>query len=172
MTEEEWLKCERLWDMTHCVRGKISDREGRLFAAACCRRIWDFISDEQSRQAVETTELYVDGRATRKQLIKARSQAAVIARAVHTKWTPARSAAWVASTGASGRAVEAAISVVRSVAADQAWKKIEPAKGVDAADSAARAAEREAIEIEHRRLAILLRHIIGNPFRPYPAPPS
>jgi hypothetical protein len=82
MTEREWLTSEdpqamlsllqRMDDLQHRGRLKdqsspllISDRKLRLFACACCRLVWDRITDPRSRAAVEAAERYADGEATR-----------------------------------------------------------------------------------------------------------
>lgn len=62
MTEQEWLECTDPTPMLEFLRGKASDRKLRLFAAACCRRIWPLL-DREGRIAVDTTEHYVDGQA-------------------------------------------------------------------------------------------------------------
>src|SRR5205807_2568333 len=54
MNEEEWVASTEPNDMVfHLLRGKASERKLRLFACACCRRIWHRLSDERSRKAVE-----------------------------------------------------------------------------------------------------------------------
>ena len=60
MTEAEWLAATDAEPMLRFVRGTATDRKLRLFACACCRRVWDFLPDPRSRAAVEFSERYAD----------------------------------------------------------------------------------------------------------------
>jgi hypothetical protein len=60
-TEQEWLDCVDLGLMLWFVNERISARQKRLLACACCRRIWHLLADPRSRQAVEAAEDFADG---------------------------------------------------------------------------------------------------------------
>jgi hypothetical protein len=62
MTEAEWMACADPQSMLEFLRGKASDRKLRLFAVACCRQVWHLIPEGLSREAVEVSEQYADGR--------------------------------------------------------------------------------------------------------------
>ena len=63
MTEAEWLTSNDPIALLACFK-EPSHRKGRLFACACCRRIWSLLTDTGQR-TVETIEHWPEGRPPR-----------------------------------------------------------------------------------------------------------
>jgi hypothetical protein len=120
------LESNGLDDALWCLRAVDGhDREARLFAVACARRLQHLMTDKRSIDAIDVAERFADGLATQAELDAAKDAA----------WV----AAWVAASDAAGAAAgdsawAAARAASWAAASDAAW----------AATRAARAAEREA----------------------------
>src|SRR3954471_12612292 len=54
--------------MLEFLRGKASDRKLRLFAAACCRRVWGRLSNKYSCKALVVAERYADAEVSEEKL--------------------------------------------------------------------------------------------------------
>jgi len=61
VTEQEWLTATDPAPLLAFLRGRTTVRKLRLFAVACCRRVWDLIPSGVARRAVEEAERYADG---------------------------------------------------------------------------------------------------------------
>jgi hypothetical protein len=69
VTDAEWLACSKPDPMLEALRamGKLSERKARLFAVACCRRLWNVV-DSDNRRLGEVIERYADGDATAEEM--------------------------------------------------------------------------------------------------------
>jgi hypothetical protein len=70
MTEAEWLHCREPDEMLSHLRHRKppirpTERKLRLYGCACCRRIWPKLMNPLDRQIVEGVERFVDGSATK-----------------------------------------------------------------------------------------------------------
>jgi hypothetical protein len=136
VTEADWLGGGDLVALVKHLRGRASERKLRLFACACCRRLWHLLGDARSRAAVEMAERYADGLATEVELAAVHVEAGAAVPAQPASWSAASHAAYLAFVTAAAHAPYAA----RQVAGGVPWGA---------------GARRE-----------LLREVIGNPFRP------
>jgi len=170
MTEEEWLACKEPTEMLSHLgigqhHGKVQispkswaspkkkseiDNLLRLFACACCRRIWDIITETAAHNAVEIAEDFANGRATAKEL-----KAASIAAAQCTMDDEE-----ILDAG-----IDLHYSNLAIVAAMQASAK--PCNPFLVSQNAAEASETE--EEEKAAQCGLLRDVVGNPFLENPS---
>jgi hypothetical protein len=165
MTEAEWLACADPEKLITALGRKASKRKRRLFACACCRRIWPLIADERSRSAVVVAEQFADALVGEDELVSTD--------------TAARKAYWeAAGPTVSGGRHEAA-GACRCVVSKHAGEAVGTWNYIVWAKQWQRAAERdtnpekpdfratmkEVEDEETPQLASLLREIFGNPFR-------
>jgi hypothetical protein len=142
MTEDEWLACDDLEAMISWLGGN-ADRKLRLFAVACCRQIGGWIAKPASQKGITAAERYADGLATAQQLRAANRKAHSAAFDMMTSGARLTEAGWAAAHCAAPT-LDAEL-VARFVKQTVAGTR-DPTP-----------------QHEH-----LLRHIIGNPFRPHP----
>ncbi len=66
MNADDWDSCTDPDAMLMYLgdSGRVFSRKLRLFAVACCRRIWQLMTDPRSRALVEVVERHLDGGAT------------------------------------------------------------------------------------------------------------
>jgi hypothetical protein len=160
VTESEWLACTDPQKMLDSLRGKVSDRKLRLFACACCRRVWPLLREPESQEVVRTSERYADGRVGPEELRAARAAvlAAAPAQWKDIRWA-ARAAAEAAGDDAAGAAATASCWVER--AAVELAPLLQPPQRAGLVDKVGAAAR-----------AGLVRDIFGNPFRLTAADPE
>jgi hypothetical protein len=176
--EANWLAANdigALWHYLKAAKRKPGARKLRLFACACCRRGWAAFREEAAREAVEVAERAADRRASRKVLevisSAARSDAFRGARFETLGLGRLRPhyPEYLAEQ-ACGAAAEAAAP--KSYAWINAWRAATNAAAAVArlTGSMLKPAYHDALAAENRAQAFLFRHLVGNPFRPYPAP--
>jgi hypothetical protein len=158
--EATWLGATDPQAMLDYLHGRAGERKLRLFACACCRRVWHLMPHRWSRRAVEVVERYTDEEAGEEDLRLAAIGAETVADdAFRTAITPAQEAAASAAFAALNATLPAEMAAAYSAAnaVSAAYHAATAAHAPSAAE--ARAAERAG-------QARLLRDLFGNPFRP------
>jgi hypothetical protein len=170
VTEAEWLSFTNAREMlpyfwlNRARRTKATRRQLRLFACACARRIFHLL-DEQFRDAISLAERLADRLMDSKERETAYQHtwdAMLIRQQSPEPWAgyAARTVANLLREGA----FEAAYHACQEEEWAFAWSE-EPHSSRGVSELQERAAQSARLA-----QAILLRHIIGNPFRPCPAP--
>jgi hypothetical protein len=155
MTEGEWLSCTDPRLMLRFLGPSINKRKLRLFACACCRRIWNQMQDRRSRVAVELAEQYADGQ------IKAKRLAAANWAAFYVGWGRTHQALW-ARAATLVALPEPRLAEMRAVSPNENPYKVDYlvwAEEISLATSRVRGGAAEA-----KVHCDLLRDIFGNPF--------
>jgi hypothetical protein len=160
VNEGEWLACDDPEAMLKFLGGKPTLRKLRLFACACCRRVWGSLTDPRSRQAIAVAERFADGLVDREEFVTAALEARKVGEAAtHATWTDrfwevgllwTNRTAFATAGVMAKKAAQAAAAQGQNVeaAADQAWKQERGLQGE------------------------LLRDLFGNPFRAVDFAPS
>ena len=168
MTEAEWLAAtdpqpllgfmvpiSSLWKRPR----KVSDRKVRLFACACCRRIWHLLSDGGDRKAIEVTERYADNQVKDRD----RETAYRMIAGVHTT---------IGMSRTQREAREAVLSTSIRTAGRDAWHRVPGHVVAALLHHEQETGQASGHHEEIARQAGLLREIFGNPFRPVAFSPS
>lgn len=175
MTEEEWLTCEYPGEMldhlNEWVHAKKKGRRAaeialarkkRLFCCASCRLVWDSLTEEPARRAIEVAERFADGGATEFERVEVQEAAAQLSGSVAFA-----AAYWTIWSDVRGNHTSGAIYCYPLV--------IDAMEELALKDRAARRrvrAKEKARAAASLRLSELIRDIIGNPFRPVTFPPK
>jgi len=169
VNEAEWLACTDPGQMLEHLRGTASLRKFRLFACGCCRLAWELLGPE-ARVAVEVTERFIEGRASKEEVNVARAAAHRVAVRDVDQWYGPPFGSDVDTVAHWHPAV--AVAVPRASAPYRfAWMAFY------AADLAERASRRETQvgaastrigggAAQTREQAALVRCVFGNPFCP------
>jgi hypothetical protein len=161
MTEKEWVAGGDLKKMLKYLHKRANERKRRLFAVACCRRVWTHLRGPQCHEALETAERYADDLVPASELSEAEEKA-------HEAYTIARQAGFEASVMASD-------AVYATTCAGVGWDIAEMAAQRAAAAVAAGAPKgqtRPARVAEVSAQLALLRDVFGNPFRTIAVDPA
>jgi hypothetical protein len=200
MTEQEWLACADPRPMLRSLNMRIrasASRQGRtphlerfrLFACACCRRIWHLLrtGDQEAVQALEAYTHSLD----RKELLKARKthrpagnqaskEMSLVSRdhpaseaLLLTAWAKnlATSVVWEATATKPTSSANAYLSAARAVGSLQRASTIAE-RGQPSSFKRPTIDSQIVSEEELAVHAVLLRDLFGNPFRPASISPA
>jgi hypothetical protein len=157
MDEHDWLTSTDPRAMLDCLRGRASSRKFRLFAAACCRQVWDLLGDETAWDAIDRIEMVADG-------LKGPDRFPVVVAGIAVRCLAAKSEAQVAALWAVCAAAhfDEEAATAGDFGADDAVRSAHPAARL-CSEGILTDPDGQATQ------ARLLRCIFGNPFRPVTA---
>jgi hypothetical protein len=151
MTEAKWLACKLpllmlayLCEHFGTARRKEGRRKLRLFACACCRHVWDKLTEDRDRQIVLLSEDFADGGTSIEELERARQVC-------------------LDRPGFLYPAIRAAIATANPQPRAAATEVM---SGVCSAIASHGVGYNERWRAETEALAAVVREIFGNPFRP------
>jgi hypothetical protein len=148
--------------MLDWVATTAAERKLRLFACACCRRIWNLIVDERARSAVEAAERFADGALTRRLLDEQWDAEGVSAAEHAVDGATANDIRWGAFWAAAN-AIEAVVARdLAKTGRPFPLKRDEVRKFAETQS----AVKEESERTEKTAHANILRDIFGNPFHP------
>ncbi len=81
MREKTWLACKDPERMIEFLGARVSDRQLRLFALACVRRAWHFVTDKRIPKLVAVLEGVADGKVKSRDRDRARDRSYAVASA-------------------------------------------------------------------------------------------
>jgi hypothetical protein len=166
MTEHEWRSAksvEELENMIVFLEEKTSSRKLQLFACASCRRVWPLFKCALCREAVALVEQIADGGERRDRVVSLEKELENDYEVVSDRKPYVDNAV-----------TRAALCALYAPQGAVDWWTWETVRSTAQAVDGSRLGEptEKGDDEERRGQTELLRHIIGNPFRPYPAPPS
>jgi hypothetical protein len=179
MTEAEWLACIDPQPMLLFLsdRGMLTDRRARLFAGACCRRIWAYFPDSCLWETVDLSDRLADGAATEEAFQAGARRAREYAeseegRATEVGCSAAYAAASLGTDYAGERSVWMADRTAESTRNTAYWIAYEARAAAGLDEQQARAAGDTAQVAEGKVQTELVREVVGNPFSPRSLDPS
>ncbi len=149
--EREWLKHDDPQNLYLMCHDKVSQRKWRLFGVACCHRISSLITDERSLNAVLVAERFADAQASERQLQAAAKKA-------------------IKAFKDDGN-FPLALRACEQVCSEQVDPYSLAQTAANAAQYAKEMRAEDALKVaiaETKEQSLLLRDIIGNPFRKPP----
>jgi hypothetical protein len=179
MTEAEWLASTNGFEMLTFCGHSASPRKLRLFACAWCRRWWHLLTDERSRRGIEAGERLADGTDDEdaRYAAVATEEAAIDPDRPETAapYYVVRAAWWAVSDLLIGAHDELADALLKAAAHHAEWTLLREAHRAAVAPpdfSVINQAGSDADAAKLAASAVLLREVLGNPFRPVTFSPS
>lgn len=145
MTEHEaqWLACTNPdWILEYLDGETTSPRKLRLFAVACCRRVWHLLPEKRYQRAVLSAEAFADGLVTAEEMVAVRKaiepadydtqrNAFAVQTAQSAAWAVTQGDCWRAAYDAACKSAEASVysdpaGVISGVAIATAYSSLTP----------------------------------------------